>query len=212
MDLQPSENEALDTAAVLIKYFAESPKDLPNAIVLPIVTAWKAREEKNWNPEISSAFWVAYSALCDLLKPVTIDTIEASRPKIKAHKFIFFGPLRTTSLTQRTAQIKSLIGDGDTYVTQTASSLFSLEADLDALANSNENAPQVSLEDTRIKPEVRTRIDRLRSRLQDLYYVQDRMQRQIEASRAKTKPRRPWRARAAPSRWGAQRRSHPETG
>jgi hypothetical protein len=47
MDLQPSENEALDTAAVLIKYSAESPKDLPNAIVLPIVTAWKAREEKN---------------------------------------------------------------------------------------------------------------------------------------------------------------------
>ena len=46
MDLQPSENEALDTAAVLIKYFAESPKDLPNAIALPIVTAWKAREEK----------------------------------------------------------------------------------------------------------------------------------------------------------------------
>ena len=33
MDLQPSENEALDTAAVLIKYSAESPKDLPDAIV-----------------------------------------------------------------------------------------------------------------------------------------------------------------------------------
>ena len=103
MDLQPSENEALDTAAVLIKYSAEVQR-IPNAIVLPIVTAWKAREEKNWSPEISSAFWVAYSALCDLLKPVTIDTIEASRSKIQAHKFIFFGPLRTISLTQRTAR------------------------------------------------------------------------------------------------------------
>ena len=241
MDLQPSENEALDTAAVLIKYSAESPKDLPNAIVLQIVTAWKAREEKNWSPEISSAFWVAYSALCDLLKPVTIDTIEASRSKIQAHKFIFFGPLRTISLTQRTArrylilllvllvistvsgfivsvsnslstEIKALVGDGDTYVTQTAAGLSSIEVDLDALANANENPLQISLEDARIKPEVRTKIDGLRSRLQDLYYVPDRMQRQIEASRAKTKPRRPWRARAAPSRWGAQRRSHPETG
>jgi hypothetical protein len=45
---------------------------------------------KKWSPEISSAFWVAYSALCDLLKPVTIDTIEASRSKIKAHKFHLF--------------------------------------------------------------------------------------------------------------------------
>ena len=77
-------------------------------------------------------------------------------------------------------EIKSLIGDGDTYVTQTASSLFSIEADLDALANSNENPPRISLEDTRIKPEVRTKIDGLRSRLQDLYYVQDRMHQKVK--------------------------------
>jgi hypothetical protein len=163
---------------------------------------------KKWSPEISSAFWVAYSALCDLLKPVTIDTIEASRSKIKAHKFIFFGPLRTISLTQRTArrylilllvllvistvsgfivsvsnslstEIKALVGDGDTYVTQTAAGLSSIEVDLDELANANENPLQISLEDTRIKPEVRTKIDGLRSRLQDLYYVQDRMHQKV---------------------------------
>jgi hypothetical protein len=147
---------------------------------------------KKWSPEISSAFWVAYSALCDLLKPVTIDTIEASRSKIKAHKFIFFGPLRTISLTQRTArrylilllvllvistvsgfivsvsnslstEIKALVGDGDTYVTQTAAGLSSIEVDLDELANANENPLQISLEDARIKPEVRTKIDGLRA-------------------------------------------------
>jgi hypothetical protein len=84
MDLQPSENEALDTAAVLIKYSAESPKDLPNAIVLPIVTAWKAREEKNWSPEISSAFWVAYSALCDLL----MVRVKKTRQKTLDHRII----------------------------------------------------------------------------------------------------------------------------
>ena len=168
-----------------------------------------AREEKNWSPEISSAFWVAYSALCDLLKPVTIDTIEASRSKIQAHKFIFFGPLRTISLTQRTArrylilllvllvistvsgfivsvsnslstEIKALVGDGDTYVTQTAAGLSSIEVDLDELANANENPLQISLEDARIKPEVRTKIDGLRSRLQDLYYVQDRMHQKVK--------------------------------
>lgn len=163
MDLQPSENEALDTAAVLIKYSAESPKDLPNTIVLPIVSAWKAREEKNWSPEISAAFWVAYSSLCNLLKPVTIDTIAASRSAIKANQWIFFGPLRTISLTQRTArrylvlllillvisivsgfivsvsnnlsaEIKTLIGDGDTFVAQVATSLSTIKIDLDTIA------------------------------------------------------------------------------
>jgi hypothetical protein len=77
----PPENEALNTAAVLIKYAAESPKTLPETIVLPIANAWKAREDKSWNPDISSKFWTGYSALCDLLKPVTLDTIAASTAK-----------------------------------------------------------------------------------------------------------------------------------
>ena len=79
-------------------------------------------------------------------------------------------------------EIKALVGDGDTYVTQTATSLSSIEADLDALANANENPLQISLEDTRIKPEVRTKIDGLRSRLQDLYYVQDRMHQKVKTN------------------------------
>jgi hypothetical protein len=55
----------------------------------------------------------------------------------------------------------------------------SIEVDLDELANANENPLQISLEDARIKPEVRTKIDGLRSRLQDLYYVQDRMHQKV---------------------------------
>ena len=162
-------------------------------------------------PEISSALWVAYSALCDLLKPVTIDTIEANRSKIKAHKFIFLGPLRTISLTQRTARRYLILllvfcgniskwrrGSSSRYrivlqyrdsklllvvrafnVTQTAAAVFD-RSHLDELANANENPLQISLEDARIKPEVRTKIDGLRSRLQDLYYVQDRMHQKVK--------------------------------
>ena len=60
-------------------------------------------------------------------------------------------------------EIKALVGDGDTYVTQTAAGLSSIEVDLDELANANENPLQISLEDARIKPEVRTKIDGLRA-------------------------------------------------
>jgi hypothetical protein len=208
MDLQPPENEALNTAAVLIKYAAENPKTLPETIVLPIANAWKAREDKSWNPDISSKFWTAYSALCDLLKPVTLDTIAASTASIKTHKWILFGPLQAISLTQRTARrylgllfvllavailfgfvvstsnklsddIRDQVDKGNDSAVKVMSSLTGIKADLDAIAASNENSLQISLDDPRLKPEVKTRINELRSQLQDLYYRSDMMDQKV---------------------------------
>jgi hypothetical protein len=39
MNLQPAEIEALESSALLLKYAAESPKTLPNTIMLPIANA-----------------------------------------------------------------------------------------------------------------------------------------------------------------------------
>jgi hypothetical protein len=70
---QATEAEALENAQVLIKYAAESLKDLPqNRVVEPIAAAWKARETGNWTPEVSVAFWAAYSEVCSTLKPMTL--------------------------------------------------------------------------------------------------------------------------------------------
>jgi len=80
MKLQPNEEKALNDASLLIKYAAESPKTLPENITMPIALAWKAREDNAWTPEVSSKFWTAYSGLCDLVKPVTLETIAASAP------------------------------------------------------------------------------------------------------------------------------------
>src|SRR5215470_3774488 len=90
MKLQASEEKALNDASLLIKYAAESPKTLPENIMMPIALAWQARDDNAWNPEVSAKFWIAYSALCDLLKPVTLETIAASTPS-KSRRWFFFG-------------------------------------------------------------------------------------------------------------------------
>lgn len=209
MDLQPAENQALDNAAQLIKYAAESPKPLPDAIVLSIASAWKARDEKNWDPAISAKFWTAYSALCELLKPVTLDTIAANTPTIKTREWILFGPPRAISLTHRTTRrylflmfvllvisilagfivsvsnklsddIGTLITKGDAVAVEVFTGLTSIKADLDTLASPNEDSLQISLDDPRIKPDTRTKINELRERLQQLYYDADTMHQKVD--------------------------------
>jgi len=106
MKLRDEEERALNDAAVLLKYAAESPKTLPDSIVAPIANAWKAREENAWSPEVSTKFWIAYSALCDLLKPVTLDTIAAKAP-IKSKRWVFFGDLKEVTLPHRRTGIGS---------------------------------------------------------------------------------------------------------
>jgi len=108
MKLQANEEKALNDASLLIKYAAESPKTLPENIMMPIAFAWKAREDEAWSPDVSSKFWIAYSALCDLLKPVTLETISASEP-IKSRRWIFLGDYIELTLAQRTASLYRIL-------------------------------------------------------------------------------------------------------
>src|ERR1700674_2408761 len=102
MNLQPDEERSLNDAGLLIRYAAESPKTIPENIITPIANAWEVRERNAWTPETSTKFWMAYSSLCDLLKPVTLDTISAKTP-IKSKRWVVFGELREMALPQRTA-------------------------------------------------------------------------------------------------------------
>jgi hypothetical protein len=101
MKPQASEEMALNDASLLLQYAAESPKILPESIMMPIALAWEAREENAWNPDVSSKFWIAYSALCDLLKPVTLETIAAGQP-VKSRRWLFFGAVVETTLAEKT--------------------------------------------------------------------------------------------------------------
>jgi hypothetical protein len=75
MNLQDSEREALRNSVALLKFAAESPKVAPDEVISPLVAAWEAAESNKWSPAIAIQFWTAYSKLCDLIKPVTMDTL-----------------------------------------------------------------------------------------------------------------------------------------
>ena len=183
MDLQPCEIEALDTAALLMKYAAESPNKLPNSIVLPISTAWQAREAGTWSPQIASDFWTAYSDLCDLIKPVSLDTISTNKPVLTYKRWWLFGPEVRTSLSRRTAHryltlvicllifavivgfivaavkkldsdIEELVKKGDAAAADVIADLNAIKADLEA-NNHAQDALQFSLDDASIPPDIK---------------------------------------------------------
>jgi hypothetical protein len=201
MNLQPAEIEALESSALLLKYAAESPKTLPNTIMLPIANAWQAREAGAWTPQVSTEFWTAYSNLCDLIKPVSLDTISTNRPTITKKKWWLFGPTMQTSLSRRAAQrylalllillfitvisgfivassdkldkdITLLRDKGDAAAADVTASLNAIKADLENNGHAAD-ALQFRLDDPTIPPETKKRISDLRSRLQDLYYAAD---------------------------------------
>jgi hypothetical protein len=203
MKLQANEEKALNDAGLLIRYAAESPKALPDSIMMPIALAWKAREENAWSPEVSSKFWTAYSALCDLLKPVTLETIAAGTP-VKSYRFVFFGDAVEATLAERAArryrvllvillaiavtlgfvasaatkisdEIKEFTARGNAAVTEVAAALASIQGDLDRITPVDGDVLKLSLDDSRIGADTRLKIIALRDKLQDLYYATDMM-------------------------------------
>jgi hypothetical protein len=189
-----------------MKYAAESPKALPDSIVTPIANAWKAREENAWSPEVSSKFWTAYSSLCDLLKPVTLDTIAAKTP-IKARRWVFFGEFKEVALPQRTASwyrgllmfllatavlsglsasnkmsddIKDFMARGNIVVLEIAAAVPTIKADLDKIAQNDESSLTLSLDDPRIGADTRSKIVVLRDKMQDLNFAEDMMNDRVE--------------------------------
>jgi hypothetical protein len=203
MKLQASEEQALKDASVLIKYAAESPKALPDGVMMPIALAWKAQEENAWSPDVSSKFWTAYSALCDLLKPVTLETIAAAQP-IKSLRWVFFGDVVQSTLAEQSArryrillvgllaiavtlgfvasaatkvseEVKEFIDKGNAAATEVSAALANIQIDLDRITPADGDVLKVSLDDPRINPETKAKITSLRNKLQDMYYAADRM-------------------------------------
>ena len=79
-----SDNElaALNETGPLLRFAAERVKDLNPDLPLAIAQARQASANDQWSPEISQRFWDAFAKLCDLIQPVTMDTIKAAQQKI----------------------------------------------------------------------------------------------------------------------------------
>jgi hypothetical protein len=209
MKLQDSEKEALRHSAVLLKFAAESPKITPDDVVLPLVTAWEATELDQWSPAIAIQFWTAYSKLCDLIKPVTMDTVSMvqlpavaknswrdwwsagrSQAQIHARRYlglllflvicsVGFGFIAGTS-GKLSEEIEKLMAEGDQFATQISLQISDIKADLDAL-NTGAESLLLDLDDKRILKETKKKIEDLRAKLQGLYWVSDQLNSKVNA-------------------------------
>ena len=209
MKLQDAEREALYNSAILLKFAAESPKTVPNEVVLPLLAGWDAAEKNQWSPAIATEFWIAYSKLSDLIKPVTVDTIsmcqvpEATgrtnwwanwRAKSKAQSqarwyllilvslvalSVFFGFIAERT-TKLDQEIEGLITKGDELAPQISILLPEIDGDLAAL-NLGIDSLKLDLDDKRIPKEIKNKINTLRAELQRLYWVSDQIWSNVHA-------------------------------
>lgn len=207
MKLQDSERDALRNSAILLKFLAESPKTAPNEVVSPLLAAWDAAENDQWSPQIATDFWIAYSKLCDLVKPVTIDTLSMlqaptmnwwtrlwnsgrSKAQIHARRYlsvlmlllicsVVFGFIANTT-TKLSQEIENLITEGDQVASQVNLLMSGINVDLNAL-NTEVDSLQLNLDDKRIPKEIKDKIEDLRAKLQTLYRVGDQLQSKVGA-------------------------------
>jgi hypothetical protein len=193
MKLQPEEETALSHAALLLRYAAESPKEVPENLVRPISDALKAKEEAAWSPEVATKFYTAYSSLCNLLKPVTIDTISVMgstipRRTANLYRVILIILLLTavvlgffaTAITSMSDDIKAFIKQGETAASDSEKAISGIKLDIDKLVRDGESAMELSLDETRIPLETIVKIAELRTRLRDMWYASDMLKERAD--------------------------------
>lgn len=88
MKLQQAEIEALHNSGRLLHFVAEHRQKtaLTQDLVSKITRAWELSESNQWNPAAATEFWLAYSDLCDIAQPTTIDTIKMNSPVVAGEK------------------------------------------------------------------------------------------------------------------------------
>jgi hypothetical protein len=76
---QPSEaeREALLDSGPLLRFACENIESLDKDLPLAIAEARQACVDGTWSIAVSQRFWLAFNALCSLIRPVTIDCLTA---------------------------------------------------------------------------------------------------------------------------------------
>jgi hypothetical protein len=99
-----ADRTALDQAGPLLRFAAENVNNLDPDLSLAIAQAVDARQNSRWTPEISQRFWQAFSKLCDLIKPVTLESLSTKQPTIDSVKrFRFKSRNSPISLADKTS-------------------------------------------------------------------------------------------------------------
>jgi hypothetical protein len=75
--VEADRNQALGDAKFLLRHAAEIGLEPQSNVVCQIQVAEDANNQGKWTPQISESFWLAYSALCTAVKPVTAESLRA---------------------------------------------------------------------------------------------------------------------------------------
>lgn len=77
-------SEATHHAEVLLNHAAEHGTEVPENVVRIITAAKKSEQDRSWQTDTETQFWLAYRHLAQLVAPVTIDSLKAYQ--IREHK------------------------------------------------------------------------------------------------------------------------------
>jgi hypothetical protein len=95
---------ALDEAGPLLRYAAEHANELDPDLSLAIAEAMQAKQDQQWTPAVSERFWTAFSRLCNLIKPITMECLLAADQSVTSRSWIrFWRNGKKYSLTERTS-------------------------------------------------------------------------------------------------------------
>jgi hypothetical protein len=142
--------------------------------------------------QIAANFWVAFNSLCDLIKPVNINTLSTNLREIPIPKWKFWrrgGP--AVSLSERTARryvfLLTLLLVVSVFLGFLVSTELRLREEIeDLISSGNDLTKQIAAETDALEPTSKTRssprptadqkaIALLQNQLQELNYVLDRM-------------------------------------
>jgi hypothetical protein len=99
-----AEIAALDEAGPLLRFAAEHVDQLDPSLSLAIAASIEAGRSQQWTPEIAQKFWVAFAALCKLIRPVTMDCLAAARRDIPVRSWVrFWRRGQCVSIAERTS-------------------------------------------------------------------------------------------------------------
>src|SRR6266566_4381690 len=107
MDIgKASEAERVATieAGPLMRFAAEHIKKLDPELSVALTSARLAAEHDAWSPDVAKRFWDAFSKLCALIQPTTMDCLAASSRTMEVRRWIGFGRVKKMSLAERTSK------------------------------------------------------------------------------------------------------------
>ena len=197
-ELEPAEIKALRQSEGLLRFAAENVKELPAKPVATICGAMDSAAAKTWDQAVAAEFWLAFNALCALIKPVTIESLSTNLDEPRVAGWRFWDKTGTKPAASKLAARRYMYllyflliaAAAISFASATASTLASdiqklIEAGDKLLVNIEEAAQQLettvgSRDFTEVKdPEDRKLIVKTQAQIQEQNYLLDRMFQKI---------------------------------